>query len=116
MLTAENGLVRYVYPLNTEKFSIKPLEEVSVRVEIKTKQPIRAVYSPTHSVDITRQGETNALAGWEAKDVKPDSDFALYYSIGESEAFHFSPIAIQATRPILRAFSSSCWLLNRKLI
>jgi Ca-activated chloride channel family protein len=88
VLTAENGLVRYVYPLNTEKFSIKPLEEVSVRVEIKTKQPIRAAYSPTHSVDITRQGETNILAGWEAKDVKPDSDFALYYSIGESEAFH----------------------------
>lgn len=88
VLTAENGLVRYVYPLNTEKFSIKPLEEVSVRVEIRTKQPIRAVYSPTHTVDITRQGETSVLAGWEANDVKPDSDFALYYSIGESEAFH----------------------------
>ncbi len=25
-LTAENGLVKYVYPLNTEKFSTKPLE------------------------------------------------------------------------------------------
>ena len=88
VLTAENGLVRYIYPLNTEKFSIKPLEEVSVRVEIRTKQPIRAIYSPTHSVDITRQGDTSVLAGWEAKNVKPDSDFALYFSIGDSEAFH----------------------------
>ncbi len=88
VLTAEKGLVRYVYPLNTEKFSARPLEDVSVKVEIRSRQPIRAVYSPTHSVDITREGDSQVLAGWEAKNVLPDTDFALYYSTGESEAFH----------------------------
>lgn len=87
-LTAENGLVQYTYPLNTEKFSRVPLEDVQIRVEIEGRQAIRAVYSPTHPVDITRGTQTSALVVYEAKNTRPDSDFSLYYSIGESEAFH----------------------------
>jgi Ca-activated chloride channel family protein len=88
VLTAENGLVRYVYPLNTEKFSVWPLEDVSIGVEIESSEPIRAVYSPTHSVDIVRDGRYDVQVGYEDRDVTPDTDFGLYYSIGESEAFH----------------------------
>jgi Ca-activated chloride channel family protein len=88
VLTAENGLVRYVYPLNTEKFSIKPLDSVRVTVNIKSEQPIRAVYSPSHPVGIDRIDEKEVIASYEDGNVLPDTDFALYYSIGESEAFH----------------------------
>lgn len=88
-LPAENGLVRYVYPLNTEKFSIWPLEDVSVSVDIRsTTVPIRAVYSPSHSVSISRESDRHVIAGYEESDVRPDTDFALYYSLGEEEAFH----------------------------
>jgi Ca-activated chloride channel homolog len=88
VLTAENGLVRYVYPLNTEKFSAQPLEDVSIRVEIRDRQAVRAVYSPSHPVGIDRKSDYHLTAGYEAKNVLPDSDFALYYSLGETEAFH----------------------------
>ncbi len=88
VLTAENGLVRYVYPLNTEKFSIEPLEEVSVQVVIRAAQDIRAVYSPSHPVDVVRDGSGQVSASYEANNVRPDTDFALYYSLGETEAFH----------------------------
>ena len=88
MLSADNGLVRYLYPLNTEKFSALPLEEVSISVEVQTRTPIRAAYSPSHSVDVSRESQTHISAGYEASDVLPDTDFAFYYSIGESEAFH----------------------------
>lgn len=87
-LTAENGLVRYIYPLNTEKFSLLPLEDVRVSVEIRDRQAIRAVYSPIHPVSIRRDGENRVTAGYEEKNVRPDSDFSLFYSLGESEAFH----------------------------
>ncbi|MDH5508086.1 MAG: VWA domain-containing protein, partial [Anaerolineae bacterium] len=87
-LTAENGLVRYVYPLNTEKFSALPLENVSVSVDIRSGQPIRAAYSPSHPVSISRQSSTHFRAGYEDSNVTPDADFALYYSIGAAEAFH----------------------------
>lgn len=88
VLTSENGLVRYVYPLNTEKFSVWPLENVSVSVEVRSDQPIRAMYSPTHSIAVNRISDTHATAGYEDSNVKPDTDFALYYSIGDSQAFH----------------------------
>jgi Ca-activated chloride channel family protein len=87
-LAAEKGLVRYVYPLNTEKFSLWPLEEVSVSVDVRASDPIRAVYSPSHPVDIQRQSATHVSAGYEASQVTPDTDFALYYSLGEQTALH----------------------------
>jgi len=88
VLSAEKGLLRYVYPLNTEKFSAWPLENVSVSVTIASQQPIRAIYSPSHTVAISREGEHQATAGYEAQDVRPDTDFALYFSVGDSQAFH----------------------------
>lgn len=87
-LTAENGLVRYVYPLDTEKFSRKPLEKVSINVDIQSTTPIRAVYSPSHEIAVDRRDDRHVAAGYEAQNVLPDSDFALYYSLGETQALH----------------------------
>ncbi len=87
-LPADGGLVRYVYPLNTEKFSALPLESVSISVEIQSSVPIRAVYSPSHEVSVSRESQNHVVAGYEAANVLPDNDFSLYYSLGETEAFH----------------------------
>ena len=87
-LSAENGLVRYLYPLNTEKFSLYPLESVTISVDVRSSVPIRAVYSPSHTISVTREDENHIRAGYEAVNVLPDADFALYYSLGEEQAFH----------------------------
>ncbi len=84
-----DGLVRYRYPLNTEKFSARNLEDVSVTVEVADRAPIRAIYSPSHPVQITRQGADRAIVSYEARDVRPDRDFDLYYSLSsEAVAVH----------------------------
>ncbi len=89
VLTADNGLVRYTYPLSTEKFSVMPLEEVTISVEISSSSvPVRAVYSPSHPVAVDRQSNYQVSAGYEGHDLLPDTDFALYYSLGEEQAFH----------------------------
>lgn len=88
VLAAENGLVRYVYPLSTEKFSLEPLQQVSVQVQIESQSPIRAVYSPSHPVNVSRESDGRAIVGFEDSHVLPDSDFILYYSLGEVQAFH----------------------------
>lgn len=87
-LTAENGLVRYIYPLNTEKFSALPLESVQISVVIQASMPIRATYSPSHNVGVSRDSDTRVRVGYEDQNILPSTDFTLYYSIGESEAFH----------------------------
>ena len=87
-LPAEGGLVRYIYPLNTEKFSAMPIESVTISVDIQSSTPIRAVYSPSHEVGVSRESDQHVVVGYEAANVLPNTDFALYYSLGETEAFH----------------------------
>ena len=86
-LPADNGLIRYVYPLNTEKFSARPLENVSVHVTLRSQTPIRALYSPTHQdkVYIERDGDYRATVGYEEQEVLPDEDFELDYTVGQDE-------------------------------
>ncbi len=85
VLDMDNGLVEYVYPLNTEKFSPRPLEEVTVNVTIRDNTPLKAIYSPSHDVDVVRRGDHNAVVGYEEYDVKPDRDFVLYYTVSPED-------------------------------
>jgi Ca-activated chloride channel family protein len=87
VLPVENGMVRYVYPLNTEKFSARPLEEVSVRVEVRSKDEMHALYSPTHQdrLFIERDGDYRAIVGYEEYDVLPDQDFDLIYTVSHED-------------------------------
>ncbi|HNS52488.1 MAG TPA: VIT domain-containing protein [Anaerolineae bacterium] len=85
VLPIDNGLVEYVYPLSTEKFSPRPLRDVSVTVAIRSPQPIKAVYSPSHSVSIDRPGERDAVVGYEESNVRPERDFVLYYTVSPED-------------------------------
>jgi Ca-activated chloride channel family protein len=85
VLPLDNGLVHYVYPLSTEKYSSKPLEEVVMTVEVESEVPIRTVYSPSHQVFVDREDDFSALLGFEEYDVLPDRDFELYYSVSPED-------------------------------
>jgi Ca-activated chloride channel family protein len=85
VLKADNGLVRYLYPLNTEKFSRDPLNDVSIAVRIESQVPILNVYSPSHKVSVRKEAAGVARAGYEDKDVRPDKDFLLYYSLSKDD-------------------------------
>ena len=80
VLKADAGLVGYLYPLNTEKFSAKPIKTVSVKIQVETRQPLKTIYSPSHTVEIRRGGAHQATIGFEAADARPDTDFQLYFA------------------------------------
>ncbi len=84
ILPLEEGLLTYRYPLDTERFSAQPLEQVSVTVDIKTHNEIRTVYSPSHQDDIVINyiSPHEATVSYEQSRVLPDRDFELY--IGQS--------------------------------
>lgn len=85
LLGLESGLLRYRYPLNTEKFSSKPLESCVINVNVETDLPIRSVYSPTHKVDFVKKGEKSGVVSFEERGVKPDHDFVLFIAVNESD-------------------------------
>jgi Ca-activated chloride channel family protein len=85
ILKSEANLVHYVYPLNTEQFSLHPIQQVSVSAKVVSKVPISGIYSPSHKISVRREGEKEARVSFEASNVKPDTDFSLFYSLTEDE-------------------------------
>ena len=84
VLKADAGLLNYVAPLNTAKFSAKPLQNVSLKVELAGARPLKAVWSPSHAVELKRDGG-KATVGFEARDVRPDTDFQLFFAFEAGE-------------------------------
>src|SRR2546425_1770323 len=80
LLKSDSGLIGYSYPLNTEKFSAKPIPDVSLKVEVETKRPLKSIYSQSHNVEIKRHGANKATLGYEARNVKPDTDFQIFFA------------------------------------
>ncbi len=85
VLESDQGLIHYIYPLNTEKFSTMPLEEVSVSVRVESREAIRAIYSSSHQIAIDRRSDHAFRASYEESDVLPQNDFHLYYSVAQTE-------------------------------
>jgi Ca-activated chloride channel family protein len=85
IIKAEKNLVRYVYPLNTERFSFQPLKEVTISVDINSNIPLSNVYSPSHNVSVRKEGKGKARVSFEGKDIRPEKDFILYYSLSEDD-------------------------------
>jgi Ca-activated chloride channel family protein len=85
LLKSDAGLVSFVLPLNTEKFSAKPLRQVSVKLDLESKHALKSIYSPTHKVEVKRDGARKATVGFEANDVRPDGDFQLFYTQDDAD-------------------------------
>ncbi|MBC8326067.1 MAG: VWA domain-containing protein [Verrucomicrobia subdivision 3 bacterium] len=80
VLKNDAGLVSYTFPLNTAKYSAKPIENLSINVQLDSKVPVKAIYSPTHDVEVKRSGSKKAAIAFEGKGVRPNSNFSLFYS------------------------------------
>ncbi|MEL7672143.1 MAG: VIT domain-containing protein [Chloroflexota bacterium] len=85
LLPAENGLIHYQYPLRTDQFTRQPVERLSLSLSVTSREPIGAVYSPTHDLAILRDGDFAFRAGFETSGARPATDFSLYYGLATSE-------------------------------
>ncbi|MBN1796960.1 MAG: VWA domain-containing protein [Spirochaetales bacterium] len=85
ILSKDSGTVSYLYPLNTEKFSAKALDSVRVMVTVKSSESIKSMYSTSHNVDVVRKSNTHVIASYEDENVKPDTDFRLYYTLSKDD-------------------------------
>ena len=84
LLESDNNLFEYIYPLNTEKFSAKPLKNVSVKIDLKSNEKLKNIYCPTHEVDVVNKSDNHSIISYEAENTKPDTDFKLYFSKNQS--------------------------------
>ncbi|GAK60988.1 vault protein inter-alpha-trypsin domain protein [Candidatus Vecturithrix granuli] len=83
VLKNDAGMVRYHYPLDTERFSSRPLQDVRVAVTLRAQAGLKSIYSPSHDVAIDRKDAHYAIISYEDARVVPDKDFILYYTMSE---------------------------------
>jgi len=83
VLPRDGTLVHYQYPLRTDRLAPKPVGQLSVSVSIRTTEPLKAIYSPSHDVAVIRDGDHRARVGYEASNVRAERDFDLYFSTAE---------------------------------
>jgi len=84
LLKKDSGLIDLLLPLGTAKYSVKPVENFSVTVDIAGATPIRTVYSPTHQIDIARPDGTHAICKLDLHNIASPDDLRLLYSTDAS--------------------------------
>jgi Ca-activated chloride channel family protein len=84
-LNYEAGLVRYIYPLKSGETTSAAIKDFSLAVNLKSKTPIKSIYSPSHPIDVSRKNDHQAAISFEQNNIVPDKDFTLYYSLSEKE-------------------------------
>ncbi|QDU93807.1 VIT and vWA domain-containing protein [Lignipirellula cremea] len=77
------GLTEFLFPMSTAKYTATPVEKIAINVNIQSQASIKNVYSPTHSVDIQRPSNIQAVVKFEVENETPASDFRLLYDIGD---------------------------------
>ncbi len=84
VVRAEGGTVSYRYPLGTGR-QLAQIGSVAGRVEVESKEPLRNVYSPTHSIDVKRSNDRRSVVSFESESGKEPQDFQLFYTISKED-------------------------------
>ncbi|CAN5846778.1 VIT domain-containing protein [soil metagenome] len=84
VLKAESGTVAYRYPLGSGRQTTQ-IGSVSGRIELESKEPLRNVYSPTHAVEVKRNGERRSVVSFESQAGKEPQDFQLFYTRSDED-------------------------------
>lgn len=84
VLRAESGTVAYRYPLGVGR-QLGQIGTVAGRIELESKDALRNVYSPSHAIEIKRNGERRSLVSFESESGKEPQDFQLFYGISQDD-------------------------------
>ena len=82
ILRAESGTVAYRYPLGTGRQATQ-IGTVAGHVELESKEPLRNIYSPTHAIDVKRNGDRRSVVTFESG--KDPQDFQLFYGLSRED-------------------------------
>lgn len=85
VLPAESGVIHYVFPQSTKLYTNAPLGTQNIRADVRSNESIRAIYSPSHPVAVSREGDFRAVVGYEDSNVVANQDFELYITVSPED-------------------------------
>lgn len=81
----EKGIVSFVYPFGTQKFSGGRIGKVAFKGRIISTEPLKTIYSPTDQLHIERPSNREAIVSFEETHVRRERDFKLTYTAEAGE-------------------------------
>jgi Ca-activated chloride channel homolog len=86
VLKNEGGTVSYRYELGSgRRIQPQPIREIAASVEINSPIDLKNIFSPSHKVSVSKDGERRARLSFEGKGEDTQKDFLLYYSLSEKD-------------------------------
>jgi Ca-activated chloride channel family protein len=86
VLKNEGGTVSYRYELGSgRRIQPQPIREIAASVEINSPIDLKNIFSPSHKISISKDGERRARLSFEGKGEDSQKDFLLYYSLSEKD-------------------------------
>jgi Ca-activated chloride channel family protein len=80
-----SGMTGYHYPLRTSGTEGRAYGTVRFDVQLDSTKPLRNIWSPTHAVEIVRDGDFKATIAYEAAGGSLEQDFILLHSTDSSD-------------------------------
>jgi len=80
-LKQESGTYQLVYPLKTARNFAGTTKDFTFTLKLKSKTPLRSVYSPSHKVRVKRKGDNEATVGFEQSGAAFAQDLQVFYSV-----------------------------------
>lgn len=91
-LQAEGGFFRVLWPLKAAERFRKTCKDFTFTLRLKTSAPLKAVYSPSHELAVSRKGGNEAVASLEKLQAAFDADLSVFFS-GDEREFGLSSLA-----------------------
>lgn len=92
---ADKNVVRFSYLMATQKHTGRPVGQFKLNLRLQSQIPIKSIYSPTHELKIDRGGDGEATVKLDLRDVIPEDDFRLLYTLDKNAL----GVTVLSTRP-----------------
>lgn len=85
VLTRRGEFTEFRYPLKIEGLTNSPIEELVINTEIRTNEPIKTIFSPSHEIEAVMRSKNEVSISYEKSHTKPTRDLLLYFSTSGEE-------------------------------
>ncbi len=90
LLPFDFGAIRYVFPLNSQTFSVGNLDAFAFLVTLSTQRTIKDIQTPNYAAGIDQTGPFSAIVGFDAANFVPSDDFIIDYQLSQEEVGLFT--------------------------
>jgi len=82
-LRRSGNTVEFRYPFRTRGITHAPVARASFAMTIVSKEPMRAVYSPSHQMEVLKDGDHKAKLSFETRGAAGERDIVVIYGLSK---------------------------------